>query len=58
MKGLAYLDNDNFKVLWYGFDSSVIFNKKTEKQEFVSNSQYGIPRRKRHTYKKTKTYYL
>jgi len=52
MKGLAYLDNNNFKVLWYGFDSSVIFNKKTETQEFVSNSEYDIPKRKRHTYSK------
>ena len=54
MKGFEFLDNDNHTVLWHGFDSSVIFNKKTQQQEFVTNTDVGIPRRMRFTFHKFK----
>lgn len=45
---LDYLDNENHKVLHHGFDGSVIFNKKTQKQEWVKNGEEsGIPKRTR-----------
>lgn len=40
-----------FDVLWYGFNSSVILNKETNKQEFVSNSSIGLANRMRFTFK-------
>lgn len=40
-----------FEILWYGFNSSVILNKKTNMQEFVSNSSIGMSNRMRHTFK-------
>lgn len=43
-----FLDNDDFKVIWHGFDGSVIFNKATQQQEWVRNSEYRIPVRPRY----------
>jgi hypothetical protein len=52
MANLDYLNNENHKVLWHGFDGSVILNKRTGKQEWVANGkESGIPKRQRFTFK-------
>jgi hypothetical protein len=50
MSKFNYLDNEKFTLLHHGFDGSVIYNKETKQQEFVSNREFNIPVRLRYKY--------